>query len=169
MYRSPSKSQDGFERFSEKLELNLDSLVQNNPFLVVLTDDCNAKSKNWYKNDKCSFEGNITENVTWQLGLQQVIKEPMHILDNSSSCIDLIFTSQANSLIESGVHPSLHSSCHHQIFCSKFDLQIFYPPPYLREVCHHKDAKTGLISLSDILLQHVTGKKLFQTLVLMKR
>ena len=63
---------------------------------MVLTGDFNAKSKNSYKNDKYSFEGNIIENVTSQLGLQQVIKEPTHILVNSSSCFNLIFTSQAN-------------------------------------------------------------------------
>ena len=78
----------------------------------------------------------------------KVIKEPTYILDNSSSCIDLIFTSQANLLIESGVHSSLHSNCHHKIICSKFDLQIFYPPSYLHEVCHYKDAKTELIRRS---------------------
>ena len=64
--------QDEFEKFSEKLELNLDSLVQNNPLLVVLIGDFNAKSKNGYKNDKCSFEGTIFKNVTLQFGLQQV-------------------------------------------------------------------------------------------------
>ena len=85
LYRSPNQSQDEFEKFSEKLELNLDSLVQNNPFLVVLIDDFNVKSKNWYKNNKCSFEGNIIENVTSQFGLQQVTKETTYILDNSSS------------------------------------------------------------------------------------
>ena len=46
-------------------------------------------------------------SVTSQFGLRQVIKEPMHILDNSSLCIDLIFMSQANLLIESGVQSSL--------------------------------------------------------------
>ena len=63
---------------------------------MVLIGDFNPKSKNWNKNNKCNFEGNIIENVTSQFGLQQVIKEPTHILDNSSSRIDLIFTSQAN-------------------------------------------------------------------------
>ena len=34
--RFPSQLQDLFEFFKENLELNLDSAVQNNPFLVVL-------------------------------------------------------------------------------------------------------------------------------------
>ena len=39
LYRSPSKSQDQFESFKENLELNLESAVQNNPFLVVFLGD----------------------------------------------------------------------------------------------------------------------------------
>ena len=35
LYRSPSQSQDQFESFKENLELNLESVVQNNPFLAV--------------------------------------------------------------------------------------------------------------------------------------
>ena len=48
LYRSPSQTQDKFEKFIEKQELNLESLCQNNPFLIVLIGDLNAKSKNWY-------------------------------------------------------------------------------------------------------------------------
>ena len=94
LYRSPRQSQDEFEKFSEKLKLKLYSLLQNNPFLVVLIGDFNAKLKNWYKNDKqfqkeyyweChnkrGFKRNVIENVTLQFGLQQVIKEPTYILD----------------------------------------------------------------------------------------
>ena len=33
LYRSPSQSQDQFECFKANLELNLESAVQNNPFL----------------------------------------------------------------------------------------------------------------------------------------
>ena len=33
-------------------------------------------------------------------------------------------------ITDSGVHPSLHSNCHHQIIYAKFDLKVFYPPPY---------------------------------------
>ena len=127
LYRSPSQSQDDFEKFSENLELSLNSLVQKNSFLVVLITDFNAKLKSWYKNEKRSFEGNIIENITSQFGLQQVIKEATHILDHSSSCINFIFTSQANVLIESVVHPSLHLICHHQIIYSTFDLYDFLP------------------------------------------
>ena len=71
--------------------------------------DFNAKSNNWFCHDKTNLDGDAIENLTSQIGLQQVIKESTHILDTSSSCIDLIFKSQPNLIIESGVHSSLHS------------------------------------------------------------
>ena len=43
------------------------------------------------------------------------------------------------------VYPSLHPNCHHQLVYAKFNLQIYYPPQYYREVWHYKDADTELI------------------------
>ena len=36
LYRSPSQTQDEFEKLIENLDLNLESLSQNNPFLIIL-------------------------------------------------------------------------------------------------------------------------------------
>ena len=74
LYRSPSKSQDDFETFTENLELNLENLRQRNPFLVVAIGDFNGKSSNWFCQNKTSFEGNAIENLTSQFGLHQVLK-----------------------------------------------------------------------------------------------
>ena len=107
--------------------------------------DFNAKSCNWYSHDKTSFEGSTIESINSQFGLYQLINEPTHLLQNSSSCIDLIFTSQPNIVVESDVWPSLQPNCHHQIIFTKFNLKIYYPPPYLREVWHYKEANSDLI------------------------
>ena len=72
--------------------------------------------------------------VTSQFGLHQLIKEPMHILENSSFSVDLIFTSHPNPVMESRVHLSVYSNCHHQRIFAKFNLQIYYPPPHEREI-----------------------------------
>ena len=40
--------------------------------------------------------------------------------------------------MESGIHYFLHANCHHQLPYVKFNLNVFYPPPYEREVWHHK-------------------------------
>ena len=47
--------------------------------------------------------------------------------------------------LNSGVHSSLHANCHHQIVFAKFDLKIYYPPPYEREVWHYQEADSILI------------------------
>ena len=86
--------------------------------------------------------------VTSQYGLTQLLKEPTHISDNYRSCIDLIFTSQPNLVVDFGIHHSLHENCHHQIVYSKFDFKIFYPPPYERTVWHYQRADTELIKRS---------------------
>ena len=77
--------------------------------------------------------------------MSQIINEPSHILDNSKSCIDQIFTSQPNMIMDSGVHPSLHSNCHHQIIYAKFDLKVFYPLPYEKAVWHFSRANSDYI------------------------
>ena len=145
LYRSPSQSLDNSETIIDDFELNLETLSRKNPFLLVAIGDFNAKSKAWYCNDNTTSQGKALENVTSQFGLDQVMKEPTHILHNSSLCIDLIFASQPNLIIESGVHPSLHPNCHHQLIYTKFNLQIYYPPQHYREVWHYNDANTELI------------------------
>ena len=119
--------------------------MQNNPLLVLLLGDFEAKSSNCCKNDITATEGKAIENISSQFGLHQMINEPTHILESSSSCIDLIFTSQPNLITESGVHPSLHPNSYHQIIFAKFKLEIHYPPPYLRDFWYYQDANTNLI------------------------
>ena len=70
--------------------------------------------------------------------------EPTHIPD-TSSCIDLTFTSQPNLTIESEVHSSLRSNCHHQLIFAKFHIEVVCPPTYAREVWHYKDVNTDLL------------------------
>ena len=144
LHRSPSQSQDDFETFSDNFEMTLETLARKGSFLTTIIGDFNAKSCNWYSHDKTSFKGSTIESITSQFGLHQLINEPTHLLQDSSSCIDLIFTSQSNIVVESGVHPSLHPNCH-QIIFAKFNVKIYYPPPNLREVWHYNEANADLI------------------------
>ena len=106
LHRSSSQSQDNFETFLKNLELNLDTTLTNSPFLTVALADFNAKSNLWCKSDKTSHEGLKIKGITSKFGLQQLINEPTHHTRNSSSCVDLIFASQPNSVMKSGVHSS---------------------------------------------------------------
>ena len=81
-----------------------------------------------------------------QYALSQVINKPTHFSQNSNSCIDLLFTNQNDLITDSGFHPSLHSNCHHQVIYGKFNLKVFYPPPYERHVWHYEHANVDMIS-----------------------
>ena len=145
LYRSPNQSQDDFESFINDLEHNLDSVMVNNTFLTVILGDFNAKLSLWCNNDITTYEGSKIDGVTSQFGLHQIIKEPTHFIGDSSSCIDLIFTTQPNLVMESGVHSSLHANCHHHITFAKFSLKIHYPPPYEREVWYYQKVNVDQI------------------------
>ena len=99
-YRPSSQSSDEFESFSKKLELTPDCVMQNTPYMMVLLGYFNVKWTNWHKHDKKNFEGITIENILSQCGQYQVIKEPLQILENSSSCIE--YTSKPNLITESG-------------------------------------------------------------------
>ena len=50
--------------------------------------------------------------------------------------------------MESGVHSSLHPNCHHQITYAKFNLKIYYPSPYEREIMYYEKATVDHIRRS---------------------
>ena len=129
LYQSPSQTSDDFEKFTDNFELTLDTLAESNSDLVVVLGDLNVKSKNWYINYKTTTEGEEIEFVNPQFGLHQMINEPTYVLENSSSCIDLVFTSQPNLGVDSAIHPYLHPNFYHQVVYAKYNL-IHFPPPY---------------------------------------
>ena len=148
LYRSSSQSQDDFATFSDYFEMPLDLVSKKNPFLLVVLGDFNAKLCQWHDKDSSISEEISVENITSQFGLHQMINEPTHILENSSSRIGLIFTSQTNLSVESGTQPSLHLNCRYQIINAKFNPEVLYPPPYTREVWHSQDSNVDLIRRS---------------------
>ena len=85
-------------------------MTDNNPFLVVTIGDFNAWSSRWCINGKSNYEGTKIDCLATEHDLKQVINEPTHLLENSSSCIDLKFTSQPNLVKDAGIHSSFHPS-----------------------------------------------------------
>ena len=94
-YRSPSQSADEFENFLNKVNLTMILMPghQNGGQMI-------KRLKKVLKWKTCS-----------QFSLSKIINGPTHISD-----IDVLFTNQQNLITDSGIHLSLHSSCHHQIF-----------------------------------------------------
>ena len=134
LYWSPSQSPNTFQDFVGKVELNLDKIAKKSSYLLVVLGDFSVKSSYSYKHDKAAYEGSKIDVITSQFGLQQLIKEPIHILTDSSPCIDLLFNSQPNLVIELGVHFPLHQNGYHQITYAKNNFKVLYPPPYEREI-----------------------------------
>ena len=144
-YRSPSQTASEFANFLENFEKLLYQIQQfRSPFVVIL-GDFNAKSKSLWNEDITSNEGSQIDSLATIYGLQQLVSDPTHILPNSSTCTDLIFTDQPNLVVGSGVHPSLHTNCHHQITFCNFNLITEYPPPYHRLVWDYKRANVNSI------------------------
>ena len=124
LYRSPSQNQSEFEHFLLSLENLLCNIRSKDPAFTILLGDFKASSKSWWVHDITNNEGKQIESISSLYGFSKLIWESIHILQNSSSCIDLIFTDQPDLVINSRIKPLLHENCHHQITYAKFNLQI---------------------------------------------
>ena len=95
-----------------------------------------------------------------------LINEPTYISENSSSCIDLIFTSQPNLVVEWCAYPILHPNCHYQISFTKFSLMIFYPSPFPEK---SGIIKKQMLTLSEEQLVSPIAKKPSITLITVQK
>ena len=132
-YRSPSQDQTEFDQFTMNFELILSRMNNESPFCIIISDDFNCRLTYWWQNDNESNEGRIFESITADLG-------PTNVMGDSKSCIDLFFTDQPNLIIKSGVHPSLHSQCHHRIVYGKLSVSSTAPHSYTRRIWHYSKA-----------------------------
>ena len=148
VYRSPSQSHFEFENFMNTFEQMLTMLAAENPYSTIITGDFNCRSSQWWENDIDNYEGKLFEPFTSDLGLNQLITEPTHLMGESKSCIDLIFTDQPNLFLESGVHPTLHDQCHHQIIYGMLSIKNPAPPPYKRRLWYYDKANIAAIRKS---------------------
>ena len=146
LYRSPSQTSDDFQSFVSNLEKLLINTTSFDPHFVILLGDFNTKSKSCSMNDKTTEEGTILKNLTSLYRMKQLVSAPTHILQHYSSCINLIFAKQPNLVIDSGIHPSRHQNCHHQVIFCKLNLKIEYPQPYACQVWDYGKAQTDLIN-----------------------
>ena len=149
VYRSPSQTADEFDLFLSGFEQVSSSIASESPFCSVIVGDFNAKCSNWWTCGTNNHGGNELYNLSTLLGYSQLIHEPTNFEPNKTpGCIDLIFASQPNLVFESGVHPSLYYTCHHQIIYTKICFKVHFPPLYEREVWHYNRAQVDFIKRS---------------------
>ena len=132
-------------------------LLQKTLFYPIILGDFSARLKCWWSLDKQSKEGDSLFLISSTSGYTQLINSATHIIGNSSSCIDLIFTQQPFFVTSSGVHASLHNNCHHQITFAYTNLLVEYPPPYHRLIWDYSNANILDIrkSISSINWSHL--------------
>ena len=138
---------DEFSNFCDDLEITLSNLNQETPLCSIVLGDFNARNKKWLVTDNNNGPGVELDKLFSLTGFTQLIKDPTNLEPNKQqTCIDLIFTNQTNLITNSGVHPSLFETCHHQILFVKIDLKFYLPPPYEREVWSYNLAQVEQIN-----------------------
>ena len=78
-------------------------------------------------------------------GYSQLVNKPTDCANGSSSCIDLIFTSNTNLKTDNGVDPTLYKTCHHNLIFGKICSNIPLHPPFYRDIWDYKRANVEMI------------------------
>ena len=134
LYRSPSQSHEELDTFCSNLDLLLSNINNNHPNCSILIGDFNAKSSRWCSSDKDNKAGCELDNITTSAGYSQMINKPTHFINESSSCIDLIFSSNHSLTKNCGIDHSIYDKCHHNIIYGTLNFKVPLPPPYYREI-----------------------------------
>ena len=82
------------------------------------------------------------DNITTSAGYSQLINEPTHFVNKTSSCIDLIFPADLNITGNCGIEKTIHEKCHHNIIYRTLSFSVPLPPLYYREIWDYKHANT---------------------------
>ena len=91
-YRPPNSNYEYWSKIDDSIHLAMDSRAND----IIVLGDFNFNMLNHQSSSKIS-------SLCQQLGLFQLIKEPTHFTENTSSLIDIMLVNNTNSLIQSGV------------------------------------------------------------------
>ena len=133
MYRSPSKSIEQFSLFRQKREEAIININGCAPTIAIMGNFI-ARNSEWWNGDSTNRQGTELTELAAQYSLNQIIDGPTHILPNSASCIDLIFTTETNFVPDSRVLPSLFLRGHRQLVFANVSFTTFFPPACGRRI-----------------------------------
>ena len=148
VFRSPSQDQQEFDNFMNNFELMLSKMSAEEPYAVIISGDFNCRSPQWREKDNENEEGRQFEPLTTDLGLHQLNLWTDPYDWSIKILYRLDFIDQPNLFIESGIHPSLHEQCHHQIIHGKLSVRNLAPPPYTRKLWFYDRANIPAIRKS---------------------
>ena len=81
-----------FETFLSNFEKMSAYTTSCNSLFTITLDDFNDRSSVWWTRDKITIEATQLESLTTVHGFHQLVSQPTHLLPQTLSCIDLIFT-----------------------------------------------------------------------------
>ena len=113
----------------------MQSIFKRKSFFVLSTGDFNWKNSNWFFGDPATPQGTFVKAGKTFYGLQQLIKTSTY-LQNSLTRIHLVFNNPLHLVIESVVHSSASSTCHHQAAFGKMNLKMGIVER--ESTCHHR-------------------------------
>ena len=90
-YRPPNSGTDYLNKIEDSIHLALDARVND----IMVIGDFNLNMLNHQSARKI-------HSICQQLGIHQIITEPTHFTENSSSLIDLLFVNNTHNLVASG-------------------------------------------------------------------
>ena len=106
LYRSLSQNHDGLEHLCTNFDLFLSNFNNLYPTCSIVLGDFNAKCSKWCASVKRNTAGIELDNITMTSDYNQMIDKPTHYVNESSTCIDLIFSSNVNPTKNCGVEQS---------------------------------------------------------------
>ena len=152
LYRSPNLNHEELENFNSNLHLLLSNINDNHPICSIRIGDFNAKSSKCCNSDKSIRASEELDNITKSAGYSQLINQPTHFVNKTSSCINLIFSSDLNITKNCGIEKTIHEKCHHDIIYGTWkNLDVPLSPPYYREIWDYKHGNTENIQKSSTL------------------
>ena len=125
----PSQNHDEFEDFCTKFYLLMSNTKNEFPLCSIITCDFDAWCSRWWKNYITDSTKQEIDSLPSSAGYKQIIDKPTHVINNSMSCIDLIFCTNQNVISNYGVDVSM-LKCHHNIIHGKINICVPFLCPW---------------------------------------
>ena len=131
IYHSPSQNQDEFRNLCTNFDILLNNINDELPLCLIVKGDFNACGSRWWKNDITNLQGQELDSLTLSARYNQIIDQPKHVINNSRSCIDLIFCTNQSVISNHGVDVSIFD----KVIIMLFMVKLTYVYLSLQHMC----------------------------------
>lgn len=102
-----SQNHEKLEHFCVSFDLLFSNINNKLPICSIFPRKFNNCSSNWWENDITNSVGQELDSITSSAGYSQIVDKPTQIVNNSISCINLIFRTNANVISKHRVYVSI--------------------------------------------------------------